>query len=818
MKQRWILVLCISFSLIVFSSPAQIRGADSKQKQITCTGTVVDEQEQPVAGAKVSLYKLFISMELMSFDVELSQNTTTNNDGTFTFKAAAEENQMNNQTIILVDKAGLALGWANWNLVKDYNVRIILGTSKELAGHIVDESDGPVSDAEVLISVMLMTSGREPRFIAGKTSEQLFSRKTNAEGKFRFERIPADAAAEFIVNKNGLASVGTLDEANAQRMQLQFKAGQEDIKIALPAEAKIEGVVETENGQPVPGVKLMVFHGNLQPFSGHEPVTSRADGTFTIGGLGTGKQIVRAVLQKEGPADWVAQPIEVDVEAGQTVSGVKITLSKGGIVEVSVTELNDNAPISGAMVNIQNTVSNQQFNFPTDKDGMIQKRLAPGEYRITHVYKQDYPYERQEKTFTVENGKTSRVTIQFKGYPKVTGMVRDENGLPVAGARIKVCPWEQGETTSDSEGRFEVRRDAPNRAPSVVPYVVARHFERNLAAAVEIGEDQKVADINMTIGVTCAGKVVDVDGKPIENARVYLTFWSSGHGSSMAHQENTTDAEGYYEIKAVPRHYRYSVNAGAEGYGQDYVHISTEDARDRFMVETISLAPADLSISGFVVDSEGKPVDNAQISCQGRGQPFRRTQTDENGQFRLENVCAGKITISSYKSVGEHLYGRTETEGGAVDVRVVISQRPTSTRYELKRPPSLVGKPLPDLEPLVVDLAPGDIEGKKLLVCFWDMQQRPSRHCLMQLIKQAETLKSKGVVVVAVQVSMVEQKDLDEWVKKYNVPFSIGMVRGDAEKTIFAWGVRSLPWLILTDREHIVEANGFSLAELDERI
>jgi len=39
-----------------------------------------------------------------------------------------------------------------------------------------------------------------------------------------------------------------------------------------------------------------------------------------------------------------------------------------------------------------------------------------------------------------------------------------------------------------------------------------------------------------------------------------------------------------------------------------------------------------------------------------------------------------------------------------------------------------------------------------------------------------------------------------------------------AKKNRFVWGVKSLPWLILTDQKHIVEANGFSLAELDEKI
>jgi hypothetical protein len=129
-----------------------------------------------------------------------------------------------------------------------------------------------------------------------------------------------------------------------------------------------------------------------------------------------------------------------------------------------------------------------------------------------------------------------------------------------------------------------------------------------------------------------------------------------------------------------------------------------------------------------------------------------------------------------------------------------------------------VGKSLPDLKAFGVDLSPGDIEGKRLLLCFWDIQQRPSRHCLTQLAKQAEQFKDKGVIIVAVHASKMDQAALDQWVKKYNVPFSVGMDRGNEEKTRFAWGIRSLPWLILTNREHTVEANGFSLAELGEKI
>ncbi len=44
------------------------------------------------------------------------------------------------------------------------------------------------------------------------------------------------------------------------------------------------------------------------------------------------------------------------------------------------------------------------------------------------------------------------------------------------------------------------------------------------------------------------------------------------------------------------------------------------------------------------------------------------------------------------------------------------------------------------------------------------------------------------------------------------------MITADIKKTRFAWGVRSLPWLILTDKEHIVSAEGFALEEMGERI
>ena len=112
------------------------------------------------------------------------------------------------------------------------------------------------------------------------------------------------------------------------------------------------------------------------------------------------------------------------------------------------------------------------------------------------------------------------------------------------------------------------------------------------------------------------------------------------------------------------------------------------------------------------------------------------------------------------------------------------------------------------------------------MICFFDMQQRPSRNCLMQLSKRANDLKEKGVVSIAIQTSKVEQEKLGEWIKENDIAFPVGMIQADPstelgtgeEQTRFTWGVKSLPWLILTDTEHIVTAEGFALSELDEKI
>ncbi|UCE47200.1 MAG: hypothetical protein JSW47_16545 [Phycisphaerales bacterium] len=141
-----------------------------------------------------------------------------------------------------------------------------------------------------------------------------------------------------------------------------------------------------------------------------------------------------------------------------------------------------------------------------------------------------------------------------------------------------------------------------------------------------------------------------------------------------------------------------------------------------------------------------------------------------------------------------------------------------SSYVSTRQAPLLVGKPMPKWEDLKIDLLPANTAGKMILVCFMDIEQRPSRNCLRQLNARAQELKAKDMAIAAVQASRIDENSLDEWRRKHNISFPFGMVQGDEDKARLTWGVYSLPWLILTDSRHVVAAEGFGLSELDAKI
>jgi protocatechuate 3,4-dioxygenase beta subunit len=796
-------------------------------KKITCSGKVVDSQKQPLAGVKVGLYKIKALMQTLSYDVEVVEQITTKDDGGFVLEREASDDYTY-QFTVFAEKKGLAIGWANWhNIKEDIEAEITLTKAEILAGKVVDGSGGPIGDVDITIFFMMIAGNEQPHYLVGKASDKLLATKTNANGEFTFNQIPAGATAEFIAQKPGFATVTTFEPTGFSFNALTYSAGQKDIKIEIEPEAKIEGiVVEKGTDKPVSDIQLMARQGKNQLNYGYEPVVSNADGTFIISALAAGVHIVQIVASREELADWIAETVEVTTEAGKTQSGIKIEASKGGMLEVSITNA-EKKPVEKASVSVHQEETDQWLHCRSDKDGLAKIRLLAGDYQMRGVHKEGYSSSQEQNAITIQENETVRIDIELAEAPKITGTVRDDAGKPVEGASVKMFPGgSHNEVKTDTKGRFDLAWD-PGRWGSqqsdTVHCLVVRHTDRNLAAVQEVEEDTKTVDIKLAKGVVFSGVVVDTEGEPIAEAKITVMLRMSRWGSSITDWRRggaVTDAKGKFEVKAIPPERKYSVQASGEGYGKHQVDAFADDAEDgRLDVGRLTLTLANLSVSGIVVDSDDKPASGARLYAYGEGQPDSHDiMTDAEGKFIIEKVCPGKIRISANTQGNKRLHGSVQTEGGATDVKIVVGERSSSGRFVPKQPPSLVGKSLPVLDGLGLQIDPDEIAGKSILVCFWDMQQRPSRHCVKELAKQADQLKEKGTVVIAVQASTVDKNKLDELVKKYDLPFPVGMIEADEEKTKFSWGVKSLPWLILTDKKHIVSSNGFSLSELDEKM
>jgi protocatechuate 3,4-dioxygenase beta subunit len=788
----------------------------SKAEKMRFAGTVVDWNGKPQAGVVVELYQFGRGFPVPGAEMKTDQTTTTAENGSFEFRAPASA------TVVFARKPGLAPAWASyWNPQTDVtDEQLVLTMPASIKGTVVDDADKPVSDALVFITTAYAESpaeggGTKSAYLTTMPARDQFSAKTGADGKFRIDGCPTNATVDLGVKKAGKV-LRDLKRQYVSPETMRCRPGKAEVKLVLDDAGIIEGKVRSqESGQPLAGARISLQRQE-QGFSGGtvEPVESKTDGTFRLSEVGPGSYRVQAVFGTNALPELVAESVSVNVEAGKTTRDVEISASKGGFLEVAVLGKEDRKPVSQVGVNVFK--DGYAAGQSTDSNGLVLLRLPPGNYRV-NAYRDNSRSE--QASATVEAGATNHSELEIAQPLKITGVVRDPAGEPVEGLQLRVVPgWRAniaGPIKTDAEGRFEFAWNPQQfGGQNNVCCIVARDEKRNLAAALEIEEGVKL-DLRLEPGLTIAGRVEDTNGKPLTNVTVNLYIWSGNSGDSFTDKPIKGDAQGRFEVTALPPGRRYSVHATAKGYGSGDSQTQEIDADSkRLDLPAFTLNVADRKLAGQVVDSEEKPVASAWVHMYGRGQPNSSTRTDDQGHFRFEEVCEGRIQISAS---AQSLYGNVSAEAGDTNVLLKLGVNQSYSSQEAPRRPSLKGKPLPDLAVvgLPSDCAPA---GKQILLCLFDVEQRPSRRFTRVLAEQHDSLRQKGLTVLGLQAAVTTAEALKEWKDASSPPFPVGQLAEKSDKTKWASEVESMPWLILTDAEHNVVAEGFALDEIDAKL
>jgi protocatechuate 3,4-dioxygenase beta subunit len=664
---------------------------DTRSAQVTTNGRIVDSQGRPVEGARVTLYQTAHDEMASLPKVETIQEKNTAADGAFSLTTPRRGNSYS-PAFIIARKEGCAIGWAMWGTEADQRFDIVLGEPKDLAGDVVDEKGQPVADAEVSIAFAVISTAEEP-YLYLLDVPGLLNSKTNNNGHFLFGNMPAGATFEFLVSKAGRVTVNTAAQAafgsSSPRLDIartasepprcQFSPGQRGIRLVLPLEARIEGtVVESRSGEPVGGVTVRARAdqqdgGFLPP----DPATTSEDGRFSIGGLVAGNHTLELATGKGQVAEWVAQPANVSLKANETKSGVKLELMKGGIIQVLVKDAGGR-PVANAGVSIHDMPRDQYFAGRTDANGLVRMRVLSGQYHVAHPFQAGYALQMGGQQVTINEGETKQLKFILNTAPRVEGIVRDEAGYPLSGVKVEVTPSGREEITTAADGRFAVTWNPESvRLPGTIFVLVARDLARNLAEVVELDEQVRNVDIKLKRAAILAGRVLNQEGKALAGARILVVLrLSRGSVPLGLRYPVITSADGTFEIKALPSGGEYRLTAMADGYGKHEISINAADLTgNRQDVGQFRLASANLSISGIVVDSLGKPVAGAKVLVMGGSLPRRDdVPTGADGRFVIKGVSAGQKLLMVHTVGATRMYGPFEANAGASDVRIVVSE------------------------------------------------------------------------------------------------------------------------------------------------
>jgi hypothetical protein len=294
-------------------------------------------------------------------------------------------------------------------------------------------------------------------------------------------------------------------------------------------------------------------------------------------------------------------------------------------------------------------------------------------------------------------------TLQFQSEVILKGRVLDENGSPVANARIAahrepissivgvyqahdLPPLPDCAATTDNNGEFEI-----NKLPSGRLRISAQAegFLETFSGPVEVkaGDAVDTLLLEMPRGKPLVGQVVSQSGEWVSEASVQLE-WSSSDSPVGESGEVTTQTgpQGHFHLDFPPGLVRARLTVVAPSWWILVERIRGVEFEEFLKLELEAMPP----LQGLVTDPDGNPVAQADVGLFELHQVRDRsmdpslapalvtTQSDEFGRFELQASLEG-IAASRYRLGAWH-----QQHGAAYSNSIRLDRGPDRVPKELK--------------------------------------------------------------------------------------------------------------------------------------
>ncbi len=437
--------------------------------------------------------------------------------------------------------------------------------------------------------------------------------------------------------------------ARGAELRPGVKAGAQEVELVLNEGITLTGIVQDQDEQPLPGVELTILHEQHTRFF---DTRSGGDGRFRIGPLPKGRYGL--VAASEG---WLPEFLNhgyLDMLRG------KVTLVRPSRIAGRV--LLEGAPAPGAEVSVKAREC-QHFTeqvLKTNAEGRFAlERIGPCTYELTAARDGLYAVTQLELEPLLKP--PAEVVLNLGQAFLVEGTVRDDTRRPVAGATVTVRldgeylrPWK---ATTDAEGHYRL---GPVEAGSY-------GFDVSASGYVDVSEPHALArdtgpvDLTLRRAFPVAGLVVDDEGQPVPDIRLFLAKSEESSGDSgpsdntgSVHDFRFLRNDALLDATSSDEAGRFMLDAPHPGPWK----IEVED--DGFLPQLVPVhAPAEgvrlvlhrgAMVVGTVTDARGAPQEQAAVTlwrAESEEGSIRSTQTDAQGHFSLSGLPAGRFVIEA---------------------------------------------------------------------------------------------------------------------------------------------------------------------------
>ncbi|MBP6004870.1 MAG: carboxypeptidase regulatory-like domain-containing protein [Pyrinomonadaceae bacterium] len=225
--------------------------------------------------------------------------------------------------------------------------------------------------------------------------------------------------------------------------------------------------------------------------------------------------------------------------------------------------------------------------------------------------------------------------------PSITGLVEDENGVPLANVFVQLTGTENRTAVTDQFGIFSFVNLTDGGNYSVQPKEQGRLFNAYSQDFFGISGETSAVFVGTLANFTISGRVSDENGNGIGGVAIELKGASSGIA--------ITDANGDYSFTSLPADGGFIVTPSGNGFASQTIDALTSDIIGLDFT-FISPTAAGVSVGGRITTPNGQAIGMVRVMIENQNGARRQALTNPFGHFRFDDLAVGETYIISVSS------------------------------------------------------------------------------------------------------------------------------------------------------------------------